>query len=148
MARPRLLNPVPVVYEPISRSQTPMDARAREPVHAAARETPLELLGQVSYDMASELEVDRTGALEDARGYIVHRWEDLDALGWRPERGDRIARIGEPAVWERQRGLYADRQAGLYVLVLRDGGHYADRGGPTLVKVFFADRRPQTANPH
>jgi hypothetical protein len=129
MALPRLLHPVPIVIEQISKATTFYDEDAREPIQAAARSSQETVQGQVKWEGDLALDVAAGGAQEGAQGYVLFRYTDLAAKGITLAQNDRIVKIGQ-------------QEVDVYVTKLRPVGHYPDQSGASLVKAFFMDRQP------
>lgn len=133
MVQPRLIHPVPVVLERINRDTTKERADAREPIQQAARHPAVTIQGQPNWTAVvgggRSLQVTRLGPQEDALGYVLFRYADLNAQSITLQMNDRIKKIGF-------------REGDWYINRLQDVGHYSDAGGPTLVRAYFKDRDP------
>lgn len=129
MPIPRLLHPVPVTIEQISKATTLYDEDAREPIQFAARPVSKTLDGQAKWQSQFAEGNTRGGTTEGAAGYVLFRQIDLDAKSIVLQIEDRISRIGT---------LDTD----VYISRLRPVGHYPDQGGHTMIKAFFDDRQP------
>lgn len=129
MPIPRLIHPVPVTIEQISKAQTLYDEDAREPIQFAARPVSKTLDGQVKWQSQFSEKSTRAGTVESASGYVLFRQVDLAAKSLVLQLEDRISRIGT-------------RDTDVYITSLRPVAHYPDQGGHTLLKVFFNDRQP------
>ncbi len=129
MPIPNLLHPVPIEIEQLDKGNTYYDDDAREPIQFAARKTKITVSGQVNWGAAMAADHERTGAVENASGYVLFRYVDLEAAGVVLQREDRFTSIG---------GVVTD----VYVDRLVPRGHYPDIGGPTMVKAYFVDRQP------
>lgn len=126
---PRLLHPVPIVIEQISKGATIYDPDSREPIQSAARTSQKTVQGQVKWGGDLSLQVAAGGALEGSRGYVLFRYVDLEAQGVELQQNDRLVKIG-------------NREVDVYVVEVTDCGHYTDQGGATMIKAHFADREP------
>jgi hypothetical protein len=130
--QPRLIHPVPVMVEQFSPSTTRYDEQAREAVQQAARKPVKTVPGQPRWSMGEALETSLLGATIDARGYVLFRRVDLEAQSLVLVVNDRIIRIANEVV-------------DLYIVRLQPLGHYET--GWTLVRAYFADRRPSKEKP-
>jgi hypothetical protein len=128
-AYPRLLHPVPVIVEQVSIPETAYDLDAREPVQQAARLASVTIPGQAKYGSSKELSYESSGPQAGERGYVLFRQRDLDSRGIVLAVNDRITKVGR-----------TDHDS--YITRLEPTGHYAEFGGNTLVKAYFADRQP------
>jgi len=128
MPVPNLLHPVNVVVEPGAPATTRFDEDAREPVRTMERMSPISLLAQVEWAIASP-KAFAAGPVQGAAGYILVRKVDIDAIPYSPRRGDKITTIG-------------NQTTDLYVSHVAPTGHYTDAGGTTLYRIWFEDRRP------
>lgn len=129
MPIPRLLHAVDIIVERIDRASTLYDDDAREPISQAERKTSITIPGQVKWASQYSLEMTKAGARENSSGYVLFRKVDLDTAGVTLQDNDRIAKMGHVEC-----DLYVDRMEWC--------GHYADQGGPALLKAFFSDRQP------
>lgn len=131
MARyPRLLHSVPVQIEQADRSATVYDEDAREPVGQVAVSAVVTINGQVKYGSSKQLDYQSgAGVQENEKGYVLFRQRDLDNASITLRLSDRIVKIG-----------VVDHDA--YISRLEPTAHYAEFGGNTLVKAYFADRQP------
>lgn len=142
MPIPNLLHPVPVIIEQINKARqednsgdgTWFDDDFREPVQQAARSSVVTVQGQPRWGNSQKLGASRMGPESEATGYVVFRYVDLADAGITLQQNDRFTKIGT---------LDTD----VYIISMRPEGHYADVGGPTLVKAFFKDRQPATVQP-
>lgn len=135
MANPRLLHPLPTSVQSVNVADTIQDNGYAEPVQNVTYDPVFTVPGQWKWWTDKELRVnDDSGASESSTGYVLFRRADLRALGKDIKRGDRIAGYGAGA---------ARVELDVYVVKLRYEGHYADQGGPALVKAYFADRQPE-----
>jgi hypothetical protein len=129
MPIPNLLHPVPVKIRQLSRSTTVYDDDAREPIQIVGRTSELTVQGQVRWYEQYRQEPTLVGVVEGASGYVLFRLADLEAQSVVLQRQDQFVQIGS-------------RETDVYVVALEWVGHYADQGGPTMVKAHFADRQP------
>jgi hypothetical protein len=126
---PRLIHPIPIELETLSKSTTIYDEDAREPVQAAARTATKTVVGQVKWAQEYALDMAKGGPQEGSLGYILFRYVDLQAQGIELKQNDRITKIGH---------LETD----VYVKSLEPVGHYPDQVGASMVKAHFMDRQP------
>ena len=137
MPIPNLLHPLNITIGAIddaaSASGKRFDAQAREPRRQVKR-TTVNARADVGWNIGSLPDFLQAGVSEDVKGYLVFRFIDLDSLGYTPAIGDKITKIGR-------------RSKELYLVNLKDAGHYPDTDGATLLYAFFTDRRPATSNP-
>jgi hypothetical protein len=129
MPLPNLLHPVPVVIRPIDKPNTPYDSDFREPIQRVARKSDVTLPGQVAWANDKQVQYTRGGNRYDADGYVLFRYADLSAAAITLAVNDRIVSLG---------GL----EVNVYIKHFQPMGHYADAGGPTLIKAFFSDKDP------
>lgn len=138
MVLPRLLHPVTVVLEKVSRSTTIQDPDYEEPVQLVDRTAQYTLSAQVKWGIDKKMDTDSSGLYERSDGYLLLSMAELRAEGLSDiEEGDRFIRIGT--------GLNA-RNVDLYVTGIRPIAHYPDQSGAALVKAFFADKQPAHQN--
>lgn len=127
---PRLIHPIPVTIEPLSRSTTEYDDDLREPVGETSYGAPITGLEAQNKDIDDDVPKPRgEGVVEVTKGYLLFRQIDIDGV-YTPLRGDRVTRIGN------RTGL------DLYVTKMQYRAHYPDQGGHSLVKIWYADRGP------
>jgi len=126
---PNLLHPVPVDVEQLDKSGTIYDDDFREPTQQVEHKTVVHLEGQVHWGEMKEVGVTQAGVEENAAGYVVFRYVDLEAQSVVLRLNDRITRLGK---------LDTD----LYITKLKPSGHWPDQGGATLLKAYFMDRQP------
>jgi len=129
MRRPKLIHPVDVVLEQVDDGETAWDDQAREPVFQAAHSAAVTLKGQASYGSSADLSFERAGRRENESGYVLFRTADLEAAGVALRPNDRITKVGN-----------VDHD--VYITRLEPKGHYP-KFGHTLVKAYFADRKPE-----
>ena len=129
MPIPNLINPIDVKIEQIDKSSTFYDDDVREEIQIVRRRTTVTMKGQVKWDFEMSLKPGAGGAQEDASGYALFRFIDLDAKGIQIERGDRFIELG-------------GRPANVYVVKTQPTATYGDTNGPTMLKAFFSDREP------
>ncbi len=129
MPLPNLLHRVNCTIEQIDRTGTLNDDDAREPVQHAERSAAVTVQGQPKWVSEETLGTSRGGARSDSAGYVLFRYVDLNAAGVDLDINDRITIQGHIA-------------AEVYVTKVQPIGHYADQNGASLVKAWFADRKP------
>ena len=129
MTLPNLLHPVPITIQQRDIAVTKYDDDFREPIQKVSRTISKIIPGQVKWGIEDSLNLTKGGIQEKSNGYILFRYVDLAASKVVLQLGDRFANIG---------GLIVD----LYITGFQPIGHYPSAGGPTLLKVFFADRQP------
>lgn len=129
MVLPRLIHPVPVSIERISKATTPMDAEFAEPIGAARRLAPVTVQGQPKWMAEQEIDVDGSGAKVKTRGYVLFRYVDLSAASVVLQLNDRLLSQGFIA-------------GSWYIVKLEPVAHYPDQGGATMVKAWISDRAP------
>lgn len=127
---PRLLHPITVVVEKFSSASTVYDEDAYEPVKQASRSESVTLPAQVLWGTKDGVEPSTLGLQDTDDGYVLFRKLDMDAIGYKPQRRDRITSIGTLT------GLK------LYITGVRPRGHYPDQGGYSLWQCNFKDRAP------
>ena len=132
--QPNLIHPIPIVIEPIDRTNTVYDEEAREPLRNAARKTTVTVPGQIQPLEASSFLGFRGGPARDYKLRIIFRIVDCQRRGWEPKRGDRITKMGSETTE-------------LYVMALGPAAHYPDMNGRTLYNLYIADRRPSATEP-
>jgi hypothetical protein len=134
MPTPNLLHKTPVYIRQIDRSFTVMDDNLREPIGQVRREKkPIKLIAQVKIGDTDDPDASEGGVTERSAGYLLFRTQDLRAAEVELQRGDRVVQIGDPP---------NDRETDYYLTKFQWRGHYPEHGGPTLLKAFFADRKP------
>lgn len=129
MAIPNLIHPIDIDIEQIDKGATIYDPDTREPIQQASRTATITLKGQPRWRRLDAVSMHRGGDRLEAKGYIVFRKEDLDALGIEININDKITRIGHTDVE--------------YFVVEREWiAHLPRFNGPSLMKAWFNDRRP------
>ena len=126
---PKLIHPVNVTIEQIDRAGTYYDEDAREPIQTVGRGSEKIIPGQISWVEQLALSMSKTGASENARGYVLFRKVDLDAASVTLQINDRILKMGHV-------------ETDVYIDELKWMGHYPDQNGPALVRAYFVDRQP------
>lgn len=129
MSIPNLLDPVPVEIRQIDRGTTFEDPDAREPIQQAARKNVVIVQGQAKWGAQLQRGHERGGSTEGSAGYVLFRIIDLNAKSITLGQNDRFSKIG-------------NIDTDVYIERLEFTAHYADQGGPTLVKAHFRDRQP------
>lgn len=135
MPLPRLLHKTPVYIRQIDRKFTARyDHNLKEPIGQVRRPSvPIKLIAQVHIGATDNPTASAGGVTEDSRGYCLFRTADLRDADVTLDRGDQIVQMGDPP---------NDRATDYYITHFDWKGHYAQHGGPTLVKAFFSDRHP------
>lgn len=126
---PNLIHPVDVHIEQLDKASTVYDDDFREPVQQAAHAVVKYLKGQVSWGESKQLGTTAAGVEENAAGYVLFRYIDLEKAGVTLKLNDKIVKLGKIAT-------------DLYITKIAPCGHYQDQGGATLVKAYFMDRQP------
>ena len=126
---PRLLHPAPIVIQQLSTANTIYDDDAREPIQQAAHASNVTVVGQAQWGLADELAMSGAGPQENASGYVLFRYFDLEAKSVVLRQNDRFIKIGK-------------QDTDVYIVSLKPTGHYPSAGGATMVKAFFLDRMP------
>lgn len=129
MPIPNLIHPVTIEIQQKDSADTEFDEDAREPVQFITRDQTVTCPGQVNWGASMDASHSRGGAGEDADGYVLFRYVDLNERSITLQREDRIISIGGVA-------------ANVYIKKLRPTGHYPDVDGPTLLRAYFEDRQP------
>ena len=138
MAQPNLLHPVPVDVQQVNRSATVVDPDFREEMENVAYGAVVTLPGQIKWYSDEELRRMNYGSEHGSAGYILFRVLDLKNKGIASIReGDKFVAYGTGA------GRY---EVNVFVTKIEPQGHYQDRGGPTLLKAYFADRNPASSS--
>lgn len=125
---PNLIHPINITIEQWSEGETIYDDDFREPVQQAARVETKVVKGQPNWDL-QEASSTKGGVEQDASGYVLFRYIDLNAQGITLKRQDRFIKMGH---------LDTD----VYIIALKPIGHYPDQNGASLVKAYFTDRAP------
>lgn len=132
MPVPNLLKPSVLVVESIDKANTIYDRRTREPIGDSQYIT-YSIKAQRTNVHRQVPQFEQIGVNEQIRGWFLVRTRDLRRVGWTPRRGDRIIKFGN---WDEE----------VYIVNTEPQGHY--RLGPTLMRLYFSDRRPAAANPN
>lgn len=134
MVLPNLIHPNTIEVERLEKTATAYDVDAREPVRQGTRKTKVTLPGQVLWGSHDGTDPTTIGLRDDESGYVLFRKIDMTAVSYRPQRGDRIIRIGDLT------GLK------LFITNVIPRGHYPDQGGFTLWQCNFTDRAPNVSD--
>ena len=134
MPIPNLLNPVWLQVRPISKGTTAYDAEAREPLRVVERTPVISILAQVEYGSSRTPQYQEIGAAEEVSGYFLTTTLEAQRVGYTPRRGDLVVQVGNRVVTQ-------------YVTAWEDAGHWGDTAGASLLRVYFADRRPSARQP-
>ena len=132
---PDLIEPVELVVESISKTQTPYStgiSGKREIINHVVREK-FTIPAQVVFaNLDQDKQVSQLGASEKAKGYVILRRKDLSTAGKQINRGDRIIQIhGEPL-----------KQLLYFIHSVGDLSSHFSNTGFAFVRVFFTDREP------
>lgn len=134
MPRPRLLHPILCKIEQIDHDNTLLeDAYLKSSIGPVGRATAVSVYGQVEEAGAKKASMMEGGIALQYDGYVLFRWEDLEAQSINLQAGDRISEIGEGTRL---------RAVDLYIVSVQNGGHYQTYTGATLIKAFYQDRHP------
>lgn len=125
---PNLIHPIDITIEQWSEAETIYDDDFREPIQQAARVEAKIVKGQPNWDL-DESTASKAGAEQEASGYVLFRYIDLESKSITLKRQDRIAKMGH---------LETD----VYITALKPVGHYQDQNGASMVKAYFTDRAP------
>lgn len=131
MVLPRLLHPVDIVIQQINRAGTRQDDDYREPIQRTTRHANKTVPGQVKWESEREESDQPIGVVEEANGYVLFRYVDLNAKSVTLAIGDKFIKTGNV-------------DTNVYIVRLEPCGHYADQLGPTMVKAHFLDRQPSS----
>lgn len=134
MPTPSLIHPLPTYVRSVNTAATIQDTGYNEPVQNVTYDDEFTVPGQWKWMSDKELAMQDMGAVESSTGYVLMRMADLRTLGKQIKRGDRIIGYGSGP---------GRISLDVYVTKLRYEGHYPDQQGPSLVKVYFADRSPE-----
>ncbi len=133
---PELIESIPIEIEQIDKDATAfsggVDGR-HETYGNVQRKVKFEIPAQVVFGNTEQITKFNSmlGPKEQARGYLVLRFIDLENLGKKLKRGDKITKIGN--------------LDGEYFLLHTTGdpaAHFDSIGGFTLFRMFFGDRNP------
>lgn len=125
-----LIEPSPIVVEPIDRDATIKHQYAREEVKTLAREAaaPIQFNAQVYWQRKGFQRARREGNTPESSGYLTTRKWVLDNAAYTPRTGDLLTAIG------------TQTDLRLYVTGFEPSGHLS--GGNTLFLIYFSDRNP------
>lgn len=132
MVLPNLIHPVPIILQQLEKTNTFYDDDYREPIQQPTYSDNIELVGQISMFSKDEYILTPGGSQEQSSGYVLFRYHDLSSKSIIIKQHDRFMNIG---VFETD----------VYVIRAKPMASYTDRGGATLVKVYFTDRQPKRA---
>lgn len=131
----KLLHPVRIGIRQLLRAQTIDDPDFREPVQAAAYGPVYEVWGQMDWTEGDQRMVGMTrgGPRIDADGGVMFRRSDLVKHAFGDlKQGDQILYSGSgPTRYDMNE---------CSVIRAQPAGHYTERRGATLLKVWFASR--------
>lgn len=129
---PRLLHPTTVTILRLDKDNTVYDHNSREPIGRSVRKTSVTIPGQVSW-RGSQLKSEIYGQTLKTDGYILFRRKDLEDETLTITLEDKITQIGSGD---------AAVSVSLFIVGIDYRAHYPDQGGYTLVKCWFADKKP------
>ena len=129
---PDLINPIPVQIRYRRKDNTKWDTDSREPIGNVVGDASTGLVAQVSW-RSLDVIVDEQGSIERMDGYLLLRRKDLLALSVVVDEGDKILSLGSGD------GLVLMAS---WIWKIQRRGHYASKGGWTLLKAWFKDKRP------
>jgi hypothetical protein len=132
MPIPNLLKPSWLVVEAIDKVVTLYDRRSREPIGDPGF-MEFRILAQRTNVHRQVPQYEQFGVNEQIRGWFLVRIRDCRRIGWAPKRGDRFIKHGH---WGEE----------VYCVNTEPQGHW--RGGPTLLRLYFSDRRPAAGGPN
>ncbi len=132
---PDLIEPIDVQIKQLDKTITPASSGVsgrREFMGSRVRFATVTLPAQIIHgNTFQRTEFSQLGPDEQAKGYLVLRFADLDAQGINLKRGDKIIKMG---------------QLNVELFILHSSGdpaaHFSSIGGFTLLRVFFGDRNP------
>lgn len=96
MAFPIRMNPVEIIIQQLSVTQTAFDGDFLEPIGKVGKSDPVTLSGQVNFGPArrfEELQRTITGDSSRTFGTLVFRKSDIDASGITFKKGDRVISV-------------------------------------------------------
>ena len=136
---PELIEPVDVTIKLIDKAATPMSGGVsgkREHMNYVNREKQVILPAQIVHaDLGMKVKFSQLGADEQAKGYLVLRYIDIEAAGVELKRGHKIIKIGISGKKELDVEYYLLHSVG-------DPAAHFSSVGFTLVRAFFGDRKP------
>ena len=141
MPQPKLHHPLNVVIEPLDTDSTIYDEHAREQIQVVSRSPSITIAAQVEYrdfvqHAQADASYDRRGIKAEERGYLLIRYIDAKYVEngpYVPRIGDKITMIGL--------GSETPQPMTAFVHRMKPTAHYP-RLGKTMVKLFYADRKP------
>lgn len=135
MPTPNLLHPIAVKLRKADKKFTAAwDENAGEAVGEVRRKVqPIDLFAQIGRGDSKDPRSEAGGIEEKSDGYLLFLTRDLQAKHVTIERGDRVIQIGSGK---------AAREVDFFITKVQWRGHYPEHAGPTLLKAFFADRKP------
>lgn len=133
---PELIEPITVQFQQINKTATTFSSGVsgrREIQNYVARDAVKTIQAQVAFpDTDQKPLYSQMGVDEQAKGYLVLRYVDMQSLGITLKRGDKITKLGNLDV--------------SYFLLHGNGdpaAHFSSIGGFTLLRLFFSDREPK-----
>lgn len=134
MVLPNLIHPVAVVVEPLARASSVVDDDFREPIQNASRPNRYTVKGQINWGFDDDNRPTFLGTESQSEGYVLFRFKDLRAAGINAiKQGDRFLSFGSGP---------NQQNVDVYVVKIKQMGHYPDQKGPALVRAYFQDRHP------
>lgn len=136
MPTPKLLHKVPVTVALINKASTVYNANAGEPVRAANRAVTVIIPGQIHWGSEDVPDFEKEGVVEKSDGWVTMRTKDLTARGLVDEKGN-------PGIERGAKFIKFGKQDGLELFVTKSKplGHWPDKDGFTLVRIYFEDRK-------
>jgi len=136
MPTPRLLHKVPVTIELIDKAETAYNVNAGEPIRTAERTPTVTLPGQIHWGTEDKPDFEKAGVVENSDGWVTMRTKDLNAQSLIDEKGN-------PGILRGSKFIKFGKQDGLELFVVQSKplGHWPDKNGMTLVRVYFQDRK-------
>ena len=136
MPTPRLLNKVPVTIALIDKAATLYNENAGEPIRTANRATIVTLSGQIHWGKEDVPDFEKEGVVEKSDGWVTMRVKDLNAQNLVDEKGNPGILRGSTF---KQFGKQKDLE--LFVVKSKPLGHWTNKDGMTLVRIYFQDRK-------
>jgi len=132
---PELIEPIVVTIQQFDEANTVTSAGLsgrHELLNVRAELPPFTLPAQVAFgDNSMKPEFQQIGVDEQAAGYLVLRFIDVQNAGVTLKRGDKITKLGQ-----------LDVEYYLLHTLGDPAAHFSSQGGFTLFRMFFADRNP------
>ena len=128
MPIPNLIQPAPVVVQPLDKAATKYNTKTRAPVKVIKRKASVTFNAQIQYNKTQDSDPSSGGLTSTSTGYFIATAEDLGDLSYEPKLGDKIITLG------------GNTGLSLYITETSDTAWYD--GEPSLKVVQFSDRRP------